>query len=295
MLHGKTSTLGDLAILLCCILWSLSFGAMKLALSAVGPFWLIAIRFAMTAAVLVVCLPRRAAKLTRADWISGAAIGVTLSTALFAQASGLRFADTGKIAFLTSGYVAVLPVLLWLWGRTPNRSDVVSAGICTLGVATLSWTPGLGLGAGELCGILAALSSAAQILAVTLMMRYSSPLAVSITQSILGTALSVPLALAFDPLPQAFPTGSVWLALVYLAIGCTLVPFALQMWAQPLTTPTRASLIFSLESVFATLVGVAWFGETVSLRFVVGAGLVLASLLVSSLWRPGRTSEAATE
>jgi drug/metabolite transporter (DMT)-like permease len=51
-----------------------------------------------------------------------------------------------------------------------------------------------------------------------------------------------------------------------------------------MTTPSRASLIFSLEPVFATFFGYFINGESVSWRIAVGGLIILASILTSEFW-----------
>ena len=65
--------------------------------------------------------------------------------------------------------------------------------------------------------------------------------------------------------------------------------FTTMAWAQQYTTATRSALIFTLEPVIAWLT--SWFltGETMGLRGQVGAGLILAGILLVEVRRPGES------
>jgi drug/metabolite transporter (DMT)-like permease len=80
--------------------------------------------------------------------------------------------------------------------------------------------------------------------------------------------------------PMAAPSPSTVTALAYLALVCTVVPFSLMLKAQPFTTPTRASLIYSMEAVFAALFSWVWIGEVPSASVWIGGGLMLAAVLL---------------
>jgi len=62
------------------------------------------------------------------------------------------------------------------------------------------------------------------------------------------------------------------------------VAFTLQVVAQRNTHPAHASILLSLEAVFAAVGGWMILGETFSLRGLVGCGLMLSGMLFSQLW-----------
>ena len=66
-----------------------------------------------------------------------------------------------------------------------------------------------------------------------------------------------------------------------LSVG---VAYTLQVVAQREAHPAHASILMSLEAVFAALGGWMVLGETLSLRSGVGCALMLAGMLLSQLW-----------
>ena len=59
-----------------------------------------------------------------------------------------------------------------------------------------------------------------------------------------------------------------------------MVPFSLMLKAQPYTTPTRASLIYSMEAVFAALFSWVWIGEVPGRSVWLGGGLMVAAVVL---------------
>lgn len=57
--------------------------------------------------------------------------------------------------------------------------------------------------------------------------------------------------------------------------------YTLQIVGQKYTDPTTATLIMSLESVFAVLAGWLFLGEVMTLREIIGCGLVFAAVLLA--------------
>lgn len=281
--------LGDSGILFCSLLWGLSFSTVKLTLNYYGPLWIIALRFLISLAILLTFSVSQLKTLTIKDWIYGFTIGSCFVGACVSQALGLRTDSTGTIAFLTAGYVALLPFLLWLCGRRPLMVDFFCATVCLVGMALLSLGPGLtGLHVSP-WGISSAVFAAGQVLFIELFSKKSQPLPLCLTQMISGAIVSIGLAFYLEGPIHHFPLISVP-PLFYLSVGCTLIPFFVQLVAQPLTTPTRASLIYSLESVFAGIFGFFWLGENMSLQNLVGCGFIFGAVVLNQLLTPSSRS-----
>ena len=69
-----------------------------------------------------------------------------------------------------------------------------------------------------------------------------------------------------------------------MGICATTFPFFFQNWGQQYVESTRAAIIFTLEPVFATLFGVLIGNEPISWQFILGGGLIMAGILLSTLF-----------
>ncbi len=109
-------------------------------------------------------------------------------------------------------------------------------------------------------------------------------------------AATLPQA-GFDlPLPGPRDTA----LLVVLAIGCTLLPFALSLVALKHTSAFSAQLAVSLEPVYAIVLAIVLLGEQRELgtAFYVGVAIILATVLAHALMRgrePAASPGAAVE
>jgi len=79
--------------------------------------------------------------------------------------------------------------------------------------------------------------------------------------------------------------ASVAAAVLMTGLLATALAFTTQAWAQQYTSPTRAALIFALEPPVAWLTSYALTGEKLADRGKVGAGMILAGILVVELTR----------
>jgi drug/metabolite transporter (DMT)-like permease len=73
-----------------------------------------------------------------------------------------------------------------------------------------------------------------------------------------------------------------YIEILYLGVMSSGVGYTLQMVGQRDTNPTLASILMSLESVFAVLAGTL-FGERLSLREGVGCIIMFAAIILAQL------------
>jgi drug/metabolite transporter (DMT)-like permease len=84
-----------------------------------------------------------------------------------------------------------------------------------------------------------------------------------------------------------------WGTMVYLAVAATALVIALQTWALGRTSPIKATLIFSLEPVFAAIFAGVFFGERMHAREYLGGALILGGVAVSEIWSYATRRRAA--
>ena len=77
-------------------------------------------------------------------------------------------------------------------------------------------------------------------------------------------------------LPQSM---SFWLSVSYCAVFATSIAFLMQVKYQAVVGASKTALIFSLESVFASIF--AWFsGELITRQIIIGGGIILLSTIL---------------
>ncbi len=106
--------------------------------------------------------------------------------------------------------------------------------------------------------------------------------ALSFAQMAVVTGLSLPFVFVLEGAPREFSSTSL-VALAYLGLLCSAAGFLGQTWGQRHTSPTRAGLIFSLESLFAALLSVAIGRESLTAFQWLGGTLLLGGVMVGEL------------
>jgi drug/metabolite transporter (DMT)-like permease len=78
-------------------------------------------------------------------------------------------------------------------------------------------------------------------------------------------------------------TPRAWWAIIYLAVFSTFACFTIQTIAQKYTSSSHVSILLSLESVFAALLGVILLGEVMTPLMLVGCALIFGAILLVEL------------
>jgi drug/metabolite transporter (DMT)-like permease len=276
--------LADAALVFCALLWGLGFVAMKDALSVYPTWWVLFFRFGGGALLVGMCLFKGTVRVAREDLRGGAVIGVFLFLAMGLQTLGLNYTTAGKQAFLTAGYVIMVPLIVWgLRRRFPGWLSVISSLVCFAGMGLLTSDSAEPLNVGDVLTIVAALFFAAQIIAIGHYAAGGNPMVLTFVQMLVTAALSFCAALFFNGLPVWKGTEGV-LEIFFSTFFCTFLCFLIQNVAQKHTPATHASILLGLESVFGVLSGVVLLNEIFTLRMAAGCSLIFTAILLLELF-----------
>lgn len=277
----------NLLLLLAALIWGVAFVAQKSGLDSLSPVAFNGCRFLLGGLVLLpFALARRrrgaAPGPDRGLWLGGLLCGTCLFVASSAQQIGLKWTTAGKAGFLTALYVVIVPLLAALAGRRVRPLLWLCIALAVAGLRLLCLDADFSLASvnrGDAWELACALAFAVHILAIDRFAPHADGIRLSCLQFLVCGLLSLP----FAGLPAPAALAAVWLPLAYTGILSCGVAYTLQTVAQKNTSPTVASLIMCLESLFALLAGVAILREPVSPREWLGAGLLLAALLLAQL------------
>ncbi|NLK08770.1 MAG: DMT family transporter [Firmicutes bacterium] len=283
--HHISPLRADIALLLVTVIWGGTFPVLKLLVAALPPDYLVGFRFLLAFLVLTPFVKLGQRKLDVRTGFVGVGLGLLLWGGFLSQTIGIQYTTASKAAFITALSVVITPILSTLLLRKrPGNAAILGVVMATmgLGLLTLDFQEPWVLHKGDLWVLVCALLYAMQIIAVD---YYGGSLdAVSLTWVELGTVAVVGLGTAAvrTPMPNLNSPG-LWGGLLYLAIFATAVAQYLQIRVQPYTTPTRVSLVFSLEPVFASILAFLMLGERLPWINQIGAGFMLAGVVVSEL------------
>lgn len=275
----------ELVLLGVTLAWGGSFLVAKDAVATLGAHWLIVLRFSLAAAALAAVFGRRAFALGagRKGWRAALAIGALLWAAFALQTSGLVHTTPARSGFITATYVAMVPLLARMFlGRPLSGRLAIAVATALAGLFLLTDARSAGPNLGDALTLLGALAFAAHMVALGRGAGALATPALAFVQMASVAALSLPFALAEGGALRELSGGTLT-AIAYLGLVCSAGAFLGQTWGQRHTTPTRAALIFSLESLFAALLSVAAGAETLSATQWLGGLLLVAGVVVGEL------------
>ncbi|MBV7403579.1 DMT family transporter [Enterobacter sp. ENT03] len=270
-------------LILITMFWGGTFLAVQYAVTLSGPFFFVGLRFA-TAALAVALLSLKV--LRGVTWLevkAGVAIGVSIALGYSLQTWGLQTISSSKSAFITAMYVPLVPLLQWLClGRMPGLMSCLGILLAFTGLILLAGPGGdlLVPGEGELITLASALAIAAEIILISAWAGKVDIRRVTIIQ--LATASLVAFC-AMIPAGETVPTLSPALLGVGLGLGIFSAIIQVVMnWAQRSVSPTRATVIYTGEPVWAGIFG-RIAGERLPLLALLGGVFIVLGVLVSEL------------
>lgn len=270
-------------LILITMFWGGTFLAVQYAVTMSGPFFFVGLRFA-TAALAVALLSLKV--LRGVTWLevkAGVAIGVSIALGYSLQTWGLQTISSSKSAFITAMYVPLVPLMQWLClGRMPGLMSCIGILLAFTGLILLAGPGGdlLVPGEGELITLASAVAIAAEIILISAWAGKVDIRRVTIIQ--LATA-SLVAFFAMIPAGEAVPPLSPALLGVGLGLGIFSAIIQVVMnWAQRSVSPTRATVIYTGEPVWAGIFG-RIAGERLPLLALLGGVFIVLGVLVSEL------------
>jgi drug/metabolite transporter (DMT)-like permease len=123
------------------------------------------------------------------------------------------------------------------------------------------------------------------VLVKRLMTRYQ-PLTIAKWIFIFGLLFCLPFCFdqAIDIEPATF-TWQVWLSIIYVILGVTVVVYFLNIWAMRRSSPTLVSAYAYLQPVVAISVAVLFFGEQLNWTHILGGSLIFLGIYLVSRYR----------
>ncbi len=220
----------------------------------------------------------------------GIACGVLLAAANLLQQASLQYISAGKAGFLTALYIVIVPIMGIFLGRRAGGKVWTAVALALVGAYLLSVTSGdegFSIGLGEVLVLMCSVVFSGHILVIDHFSPKVDGVQLSFVQFFTAGCISTVAALLLEG--STFTWGGLfaaWGPLLYVGILSSGVAYTLQIVGQAGLNPAVASLIMSLESVFAAISGWLILSQPLSTRELIGCGLVFAGVVLAQL--PGR-------
>ena len=213
----------------------------------------------------------------------GMVCGFFLCGASALQQIGIAYTSVGHAGFLTALYILIVPVLGVFMGKLPSARIWLCIALALVGLYMLCMTEeGFSMSLGDVLVTLCALVFALHIIAVDRLAGALDGVKISFVQMTFAGVLSLIFALIFEE-PNLGDIAASWRPIAYAGVLSCGVAYTLQIIGQKYTEPTVASIIMSLESVFAVLGGAIILKEKTTLPELAGCALMFAATVISQL------------
>ncbi|QPS09823.1 DMT family transporter [Delftia acidovorans] len=284
----------ELALIAVTMVWGGTFLVVHLAMQYSGPLFFVGLRFVTAGLIGLLVFRKAMAGLTRTELVAGIAIGASIFLGYGLQTFGLQTISSSKSAFLTALYVPLVPLLQWLvMGKPPRLMSWIGIGLAFTGLMLVAGpeSGGMELNVGEMATMLSTLAIAAEVLLIGHFAGKVDARRVTTVQLLAAGTMAL---LAMPVAGESVPDFSwVWLTAA-VAMACASILIQLTMnWAQKSLSPTRATVIYASEPVWAGIVG-RMAGDRLPGLVILGAALIVGGVLVSELKWTRRKAGAST-
>lgn len=294
----RTKSLGaSFLLMLAAFIWGTAFVAQSKGLEQIGNFTFLCLRSCLAVVVLTPVSffifksnrkrigngPNGENKtfISKRLILGGILCGASVCAASAVQQYGIILSGVGKSGFLTTLYILIVPLLGLVFRRKVKPVLWVCIAIATCGMYFLCVTEAGSINIGDVFLIACAFLFAVQIMIVDHFVKTVDGVRLSLVQFFVAAIISAICMFLFEEVdPVAI--GDAWFSIFYAGVLSSGIAFTLQIVAQKNLNPTVASLIMSLESVFAALAG-AVFGERLSANEIFGCVLVFAAIILAQL------------
>ncbi len=278
----------DLTLLLVAFIWGTAFVAQRVVGQMGSVFYFNGMRY-LLAALVVLLFAWNARRLSGTSlspthgqyrWMLIAGFFLFMGSAL--QQAGLVYTTAGNAGFITSLYVVLVPILLFLfWGERFHWIGILAIIMAVTGAYLLSTGGGFRIRQGDALVLVGALFWSFHVIILGKYASRFEALSFSVGQLLVCGFIS--LVIGFFREPGMIVNSALLFAIAYTAIFSIGLCYTLQIWGQKYTPPADAALLLSLKFVFAVLAGWLLLDERLSGIQVAGCVLIFAAVLLSQL------------
>lgn len=289
----NTKLKGNLMMLLTAFLWGLSFISQSKGVENLSPIAFNGIRSILGGIVLlpVIFFFRPKEKINKTLIIGGTVCGVLLCIASTLQSIGMVETSPGKAGFITALYMIIVPIIGLFIGKKPTKAVTAAVVVAVVSLYLMCVKEGEQIVKGDIYVLVCAFVFAGHILAIDYFSPKADGVKLSCIQFFVCGIIDIIWAFLFDMDNISLTKiTDCYLAIGYSGIFSCGVAYTLQMVGQKYTDPTSASILMSLESVFATLatvilVALGWnlTGGQMDSRQIFGCALMFVAILLVQL------------
>lgn len=220
---------------------------------------------------------------TRDLFLGGLICGTALCLASNFQQLGIEHSTVGKSAFITTLYIVLVPLFGLFFKKKLPAQIWCGVVLAMIGLYLLCMKDeAFVLTTGDIYLLLCAFFFTVQIMAVDYFAPKVNAIALSMMQ-FLTTAVLSGIGMIFTEIPSLENIYGAMIPLLYAGVLSSGIAYTFQIIGQKHLAPAVASLLMSLESVFATLAGWVVLREVLSTKELIGCGLVFTAVILTQI------------
>lgn len=290
--------LGNLLLILTAMIWGTAFVGQRVGMENIEPITFTAARMTLAAIVvgavaMIFDLKEKRGTPTRSaeeekqykknTLIGGVCCGLFLASASLFQQMGVVYTSAGKAGFITAMYMLLVPVINFILFKKKNSLRVwIAVLIGVAGMYLLCVNEGFSLSQGDTLVCICAVLFSGHILCCDHFAQLGNPIKISALQFLTTAVISGIMAFILET-PSWDKVISAVIPILYCGIISGGIGYTLQIVAQKFTDPTIASLLMSLESVFAVIAGAILLNEKMSTKELLGCVIMFAAIILVQL------------
>ncbi len=292
----KDNLIGSLLLLVTAFIWGSAFVAQSTGAEYVGPFTFICLRNILGAVVLLPVIftldtikkkngtyQKFGKKDYKTLFSGGIACGVALCFASVFQQLGIdEGTEPGKAGFITALYILLVPIFSIFLKKKVRPVIWLCVAVSVVALYLLCVKEDNSVRVSDIFVLICAALYSVHILIIDKFSPKTDGVRLSAVQFAVASVISFIPAVVFegidfDAIISAAPS------VAYAGIMSSGVAYTLQIVAQKRTEPTLASMVMSLESVFAVLTSLVVLHQVPSFREAVGCALMFGAIIVAQL------------
>ncbi len=291
---------GNLMLLITALIWGTAFVAQSAGMNYVEPFTYNGVRTLIGGLVLIPVIllfdrlkplsqrptPEEKKRINRNSAVGGVFCGILLAVASSLQQYGISMTTAGKAGFITALYIVIVPLMGVFIHKKIPKIIWLCVVIAVAGFYLLCVKEGFTVSLGDLLVLCCAFFFSLHIMCIDHFgAKEVDGVRMSCVQFLVaGLLCMIPMAIFETPTWE-----NLWAArvtILYTGVMSCGVAYTLQILGQRDTDPTTATLLMSLESVFAALSGWVILHESLSVKELFGCVLVFAAVILAQIPLP---------
>lgn len=230
----------------------------------------------------------------RTTLVGGIYCGLVMAVASSLQQIGITMTTAGKAGFITALYIILVPLMGVFIGKKIPRIIWFCVVLAMAGFYLLCVKEGFSISKGDILVLFCSVGFSVHIMTID---HFTSKgvdgVKMACIQFAVAAIVMTPVMFALEN-PSVSGLLSAWMTIAYAGILSSGVGFTLQIVAQKDTDPTTATLIMSLESVFAAVSGCLFLNEVLLLKEILGCILVFVAVILAQVPLPVKSKEKRT-